>query len=124
MLRTRCSWKVNFPAGQADATPAVNLRPQMQSIEQLLEASRRELLDLSTRNRLLSMPVGSKSAKVIHVKDEISDHIFRMLVGERKAFGFLPGIENKKSNNSGEIDDELSMEFEEEAGLPQPEERG
>ena len=58
----------------------------MPSIEQLLEASRRELLDLSTRNRLLSMPVESKSAKVIHVRDEKSDQVFRLLVGERKVW--------------------------------------
>src|SRR5258708_6769246 len=97
----------------------------MPIIEQLLEASRRELLDLSTRNRLLSMPVESKSAKVIHVQDEKSDHVFRLLVGERKVFGFLPGIENKKSVDSGETGAELPVEFEEqEAGLPQPEEEG
>jgi hypothetical protein len=42
----------------------------MAQLEKLLEESRRELLDLSTRNRLLSTPLESKSARVIHVDDE------------------------------------------------------
>jgi hypothetical protein len=37
------------------------------TLDQLLERSRKELLDLSTRNRLLSMHVGSKSARLIQV---------------------------------------------------------
>ena len=67
----------------------------MAQLEKLLEESRRELLDLSTRNRLLSTPVESKSARVIHVRDEKSDVVFRLLVDERKAMGFLPGVERK-----------------------------
>ncbi len=41
------------------------------------------------------MPVQSKSARIIHVKDEKSDHVFRILVSERKSMAFLPGIEKK-----------------------------
>src|SRR3979411_2818995 len=67
----------------------------MAQLEKLLEESRRELLDLSTRNRLLSIPLESKSARVIHVRDEKSDVVFRLLVAERKAMGFLPGVETK-----------------------------
>ena len=59
----------------------------MAQLEKLLEESRRELLDLSTRNRLLAIPVESKSARVIHVRDEKSDVVFRLLVEERKAMG-------------------------------------
>lgn len=58
--------------------------------EQLLETSRRELLDLSTRNRLLSIPVASSSARVIAVRDEISDQVSRLCVAEKKVFSFLP----------------------------------
>ena len=94
----------------------------MASLEKLLEESRRELLDLSTRNRLLSMPVESKSARVIHVRDEKSDHVFRLLVGERKTFAFLPGIE-KKTRDSEVVSDTASADLdEEERGLPQPDE--
>ena len=68
----------------------------MPSIEALLEENRRELLDLSTRNRLLSMPTESKSARVVHVRDEKGDQIFRLLLGERKAMTFLavPGAKS------------------------------
>jgi len=36
-------------------------------IEQLLNTSRMELIDLSTRNRLLSIPVHSKSTRLVHL---------------------------------------------------------
>ena len=48
----------------------------MAQLEKLLEESRRELLDLSTRNRLLSIPLESKSARVIHVRDEDIKFLF------------------------------------------------
>lgn len=57
----------------------------------LLDRNRRELLDLSTRNRLLSIPVGWKSARVIHIQDELTTEIFRLLVAEKKQMSFLPG---------------------------------
>jgi Protein of unknown function (DUF4011) len=59
--------------------------------EDLLNSSRRELLDLSTRNRLLSIPVNSSSARIISVRDEISEQTHRLLTTEKKAFSFLPG---------------------------------
>lgn len=92
----------------------------MAPLEKLLEESRRELLDLSTRNRLLSMPVESKSARVVNVRDEKSDHVFRLLVSERKTLAFLPGIE-KKTPAPGGPPAPASPDFDDdEAGLPQP----
>jgi very-short-patch-repair endonuclease len=73
------------------------------NIRELLDQARRELLDLSTRNRLLSIPVGSKSARVIHIYDELSSEIFRLLVGEKKAFGFLPGKKPETTQESGDL---------------------
>jgi hypothetical protein len=98
----------------------------MATIRDLLEKSRKELLDLSTRNRLLSIPVGSKSARIIQIEDEKSEQVYRLLVAEKKAFSFVPGRREKpagadpaeleKNPKSGiEVD-------EEETGLPQPEE--
>ena len=86
------------------------------SIQQLLDRSRKELLDLSTRNRLLSIPVNSKSARIIQVYDELCEEVFRLLVNEKKALSFLPGRQTKKaeSTDSQLFDDE-------EIGLPQPE---
>jgi len=94
------------------------------SLEQLLNESRRELLDLSARNRLLSMPVESKSARIIHVRDEKSDHVFRLLVTERKSFAFLPGIARRAASPvEAALEAEPPADFdEEEASLPQPEE--
>lgn len=62
----------------------------MPSTIELLESNRRELLDTSTRNRLLSMPLQSKSARIIHVSDERSDQVFRILVTEKKTMSFAP----------------------------------
>ncbi len=89
------------------------------STEQHLERSRRELLDLSTRNRLLSIPVGSRSAQVIQVSDEKSDQVFRLLVIEKKALSFLSG----RSGKSFDAQDKsrLSSDAEDaEEGLSQP----
>lgn len=91
----------------------------MFTTEELLNKSRNELLDLSTRNRLLSIPVNSISARIIQVRDEFSEQVFRLLVTEKKSFSFLPGrrssVVNQTSAASGE-------ETNEEVGLPQPDE--
>ena len=70
------------------------------SIQELLDRSRKELLDLSTRNRLLSIPVNSKSARIIQVYDELSAEVFRMLVNEKKALSFLPGKQTKQPEST------------------------
>ncbi|MBX3746311.1 MAG: DUF3320 domain-containing protein [Verrucomicrobiae bacterium] len=100
------------------------------STEQLLERSRRELLDLSTRNRLLAIPVGNRSARVIEFDDERSEQVFRILVTERKPMSFLPGTEGRKAVERGDgavgadRSDRSDRSESEEAGLPQPEEEG
>jgi very-short-patch-repair endonuclease len=83
----------------------------MLSIAELLEANRRELLDTSTRNRLLSMPLQSKSARIIHVCDEKSDQIFRILVSEKKTMSFA-------SRPGGDDDEDID---EDPLSLSQPE---
>ena len=94
----------------------------MSPLNKLLEDSRRELLDLSTRNRLLSMPVESKSARIIFVRDEVSDHVFRLLVSEKKSLVFVPGIE-RKSENTGDLALDGDADVDDEgASLPQPDE--
>src|SRR6266404_5616333 len=87
------------------------------SIQELLDRSRKELLDLSTRNRLLSIPVNSKSARLVQVYDELSAEVFRLLVGEKKALSFLAGNKTKPADGAATpfFDDE-------EIGLPQPDE--
>ncbi len=87
------------------------------SIQELLDRSRKELLDLSTRNRLLSIPVNSKSARIIQVYDELSAEVFRRLVTDKRRLSFLPGkaIKPAATTSSPELFDD------EELGLPQPE---
>jgi hypothetical protein len=91
----------------------------MPSIQDLLDRSRKELLDLSTRNRLLSIPVNSKTARIIQIYDELSAEVFRLLVNEKKALSFLPGKQTKQADSPASqlFDDE-------EIGLPQPDEDG
>lgn len=85
----------------------------MLSLENLLEQNRRELLDLSTRNRLLSMPVESKSARVVHVRDEHSDEIFRLLVTGKKTLTFIAGQPSARKlkvvATASDDDDEIEL---------------
>jgi very-short-patch-repair endonuclease/DNA polymerase III delta prime subunit len=58
-----------------------------------IQATRRELLDLSARNRLISTPRGTARGRKVEIADERSEEVFRLLVRERKAMSFLPGVE-------------------------------
>lgn len=55
-----------------------------------LEQARRNLLELSTRNRLISMPRRRKRAKIVEVVDERADDVFRILVTDAREMTFLP----------------------------------
>ncbi len=78
-----------------------------------LENTRRELLDLSARNRLISTPRETSRGRKIEIVDERSEEVFRLLVRERKSMSFLPG--------SGETDP-ASVESAAAVHLAQPEE--
>jgi len=65
----------------------------MVGVASQLNTSRQALLDLSTRNRLLHIPRRSKNVKTIEVKGESSVEVFKLLVNEGKALGFLPARE-------------------------------
>lgn len=85
-----------------------------QSIQKQLDDSRRELLDLSTRNRLISIPIGSKSARLIQIFDEISEEVYRRLITDRKTFTFLPGkgqieLFSEKPEHNGTIPDDAEQ---------------
>lgn len=72
----------------------------METLEDILARSRNELLDLSTRNRLLSIPVTSGSARVVHCSGESSTQVYRLVVSEGKAMGFLPGATARKGRSA------------------------
>jgi very-short-patch-repair endonuclease len=58
-----------------------------------IQVTRRQLLDLSARNRLISTPRSSSQGRKVEVADERSEEVFRLLVRERKAISFLAGVE-------------------------------
>lgn len=99
-----------------------DLTPGMESpyegggtLAEKLDRARMELLDLSARNRLLNMPKSAKGSKTIELVDERSAEIFRLLVGEGKAFTFLPGLPSRKSAKEGQ--DGLLPEEEEDSDV-------
>jgi len=91
----------------------------MPIIGDILNTSRKELLDLSTRNRLLSVPLDSKAARIIRIQDELSEQVFRLLVAERTTFSFLPGRAAAK-NTAAETLLDNGEDQSEVIGLPQP----
>jgi hypothetical protein len=78
------------------------------SAPEKLERARTELLDLSARNRLLHIPRSAKSAQTLEIIDELSDEVFRLLVGGGKPFNFLPG---KSATGAEEADEEEISEL-------------
>lgn len=58
-----------------------------------LERARRDLLDLSARNRLLNTPRSHRRSSRLEIVDERSDEVFRLLVTEGRAMSFLPAVE-------------------------------
>jgi len=97
------------PDGEKHSSESEFLQANL-SVAEKLERARTELLDLSARNRLLSIPRSAKSARTIEVIDEKSDEVFRILVTENRAFTFLPGraaaaVKDGEDNEPDEIGD-------------------
>ena len=61
----------------------------MSDIHVILDRARKELLELTTRNRLLDTPRGRPRALTVEVVDERSAEIFDLLVGQGRKLGFL-----------------------------------
>jgi hypothetical protein len=72
------------------------------TIAHLLETSRRELLDLSNRNRLLNMPLESRTARLVQIVGEDVDTLHRLLVDDGKAMGFVATLPSRPSREKGE----------------------
>ena len=68
-------------AGRAAAGLAIGM-------ETAIEVLRKQLLDISKRNRLTNTPVGKRRVKQLEIEDERSDQIFRILYLERKKMTF------------------------------------
>lgn len=74
-------------AGASDGKASQN--PIDPTIARQIETLRRNLLDIGTRNRLVSAPLRSTRANVLEVIDEHADHIFSSLWREGAALTFV-----------------------------------
>ena len=68
------------------------------AIAQRLEVARRELLDLTGRNRLLNTQRKASRSTRLEIVDEISQEVFRHLVVERKTMSFLDYVESVEAD--------------------------
>jgi len=73
-------------------------------LDSALQNARRELLDPTTRNRLLSTPrTGTRSSR-LEIVDELSEEVYRRLVVEKKAMSFLPKlVEEEPEADEGDL---------------------
>ncbi len=95
-----------------------------------LRRARQSLLDLSTSNRLLSLPKPGGTARIVAVHDEKASEVFRLLVDEKRALSFLDdpaqtaaetARQRSKTGPSGDMTDDPDTDGE---SLPQPQENG
>lgn len=75
------------------------------SLEKVLNTTRINLLDLGKRNRLINCPKPKSRGKAIEVIDELSEEVFRLLVGEQRSMTFLPGreAESEEEAEAGDV---------------------
>jgi len=90
-------------------------QPRDPSILKRIEISRKDLLDLSARNRLISTSQKSSFSLRIEIVEEKSEAVFQILVRDRKSMSFLPGQEENDQSDTAETE-RLHT------GLAQPEE--
>lgn len=62
--------------------------------EKALTTLQEQLLDISSRNRLINTPVDSQRAKQIKFVDEDADELFRILYRNRRRMSFKPAAED------------------------------
>jgi hypothetical protein len=85
--------KMEFEESQSTGAQEGSIFQGNLPLGEKLERARRELLDLSARNRLLNMPRGASKGRSIEIIDEKTIEVFRLLVREGKAFTFVAGRE-------------------------------
>ena len=73
-------------------------------LEQKLDSARKDLLDLSARNRLVNTRRHSARSSRLDIVDELADEVFRILVTEKRKMTFLPTPEPDQAE-AGEIED-------------------
>ena len=73
-------------------------------IRGVLEKARLELLDLTTRNRLLNTRRTATRSGRLEIVRELSEEVFRILVSEKKALAFLPASESDEQEEPAEAE--------------------
>jgi very-short-patch-repair endonuclease len=81
----------------------------MSDVDRILEQARKELLDLSGRNRLLNAPRHAARASALEIMGERSESLFRLLVEDGKGLGFRarsePGPSDRRPDDEPPSDD-------------------
>ena len=77
-------------------------------VRRRLEAARRELLDLSGRNRLLNTPRRRTRSRSIEIVDERAEQVFQRLVIEGKSMAFEPAKERESTERLQSADTEAT----------------
>lgn len=78
--------------------------PDGDNLHMILDRARRELLDLTSRNRLVNTPRGTGCSSV-EVIDELSVEVFRLLVTNKRKMQFVPIAEEAGQEQLGGIED-------------------
>jgi very-short-patch-repair endonuclease len=77
---------------------------QVLPLDRKLKETRKELLETSVRSRLLHTPLGSSRAKIIEIRDELAEQVFRILVHEGRSMSFLPSPDDREGDQQGQPD--------------------
>ena len=88
-----------------------------QSIVDKLDRSRKELLDLTGRNRLINTSRSSSRSGRLEIVDELAEEVFRHLVVENKVMRFLAKPGNEDKNDASDLLVQPADEVDEE-GMP------
>ncbi|MEZ6122406.1 MAG: DUF4011 domain-containing protein [Planctomycetaceae bacterium] len=73
-----------------------------------LELARRDLLELSTANRLLDTKRDQERGSAVEIKDELSHHVFQLLVDNEVTMDFEQGLVEDSSAEAASEDRETS----------------
>jgi hypothetical protein len=89
----------------------------MPELEPILEIARRELLDLSARNRLINTNRGTTKSSRLEIVDERADQVFQRLVVDGKAMTFLATDEMGASSTATPADQNVLFQPDDVTGL-------
>lgn len=79
-------------------------------IRNKLEHARRELLDLTTRNRLINTSRSNTRSGRLDIVDERAEEVFRILVQEKRAMSFSPRFQEREDSKGGDDETELMLQ--------------